>query len=262
MSKRLTPDDYKQIKNLYEQKYTIKEICEELHFYKTTVSTYLKSIGFTLTNSGQFKKQYSFDESYFERIDTEDKAYILGLFFADGSISRNSFQLTLKNQDKELLEKINKCIDSNYPIYYRPAHGGYENAKDQNFIGITSKKLYNDLFKLNMKNKDTIKNLIPKKLMSHFIRGVFDGDGCICNYSRKNECEFYILAFESLLIEFNEYFKDNDIIFNNPKHKKAYIYKIRKSGKNNIIQIYNLLYKDASIYMNRKHQIWEVIINE
>lgn len=61
------------------------------------------------------------NDSFFEKIDTEEKAYFLGLFYADGCnyINGNASRvaLSLQEDDKKILEIFNNFI---YPNEDRP----------------------------------------------------------------------------------------------------------------------------------------------
>lgn len=60
-----------------------------------------------------------FNENYFEKIDTEDKAYFLGFIMADGCIlkNRNTLKIIIHKKDKHILEDFSKCIDFKGSIY-------------------------------------------------------------------------------------------------------------------------------------------------
>ncbi len=109
-------------------------------------------------------------------------AYVLGFFAADGYITLNKrganfwcIQIT----DKDLLESIRNVIQAEHKISVREARGN-DQAKYRLQIG--SKEMCNDLRHLGMKERKTksmaIPN-VPKKYFSHFVRGYFDGDGCV-----------------------------------------------------------------------------------
>jgi hypothetical protein len=61
-------------------------------------------------------KRKKYNENYFEKIDSEDKAYFLGLICADGCILNNKktyrYQVALKLhiKDIEILKTFIKCI--------------------------------------------------------------------------------------------------------------------------------------------------------
>ena len=69
--------------------------------------------------------KYSYDSNFFEKIDSEAKAYWLGFLYADGYIHRNykngkiksmSLELSLKSEDRAHLENFLRDIRSNVPI--------------------------------------------------------------------------------------------------------------------------------------------------
>ena len=53
------------------------------------------------------------NKNFFNKIDTEEKAYFLGFLYADGynNTDRNSVALSLKEDDKEILEKYSEKTD-------------------------------------------------------------------------------------------------------------------------------------------------------
>jgi hypothetical protein len=128
---------------------------------------------------GQFKevtRWHYFNVDYFEKIDTEDKAYFLGFIIADGNIGENSNSISIIQKDPYILYEFKKYIEFSGDIYLP--------YKNRNIctINFSSSKTKNDLSKLGVfSNKTyTIKYPdIPEELQNHFIRGVFDGDGCI-----------------------------------------------------------------------------------
>lgn len=141
-------------------------------------------------------RKYQFNESYFEKIDSQEKAYWLGFIAADGYITKrkqgqNVFGLTL--HEKEPLEKLSVNMESNKPIYE------YDNRKyKQKFSDKTeykllfvSNKLVSDLEKNGIIERKTFKLEFPyflnKDFYSHFIRGYFDGDGSVFFSKKKKE---------------------------------------------------------------------------
>ena len=107
-------------------------------------------------------------------------SYIVGFFAADGWLTLNKrganfwcIQIT----DKKLLEGIKKTIKAEHKIGNRKRR---ENEKIIYRLQIGSKEMCDDLRKIGFTDNKT-KNLvvpnIPKKYISDFTRGYFDGDG-------------------------------------------------------------------------------------
>ena len=107
-------------------KYSIDELSEILD--RTNYSIYAKASALKLSHQ-EFNKEfmrkksrkYHIDHNYFEEIDTEDKAYFLGLFFADGYNyeKKHHMSISLYEKDKDILIKFNKSIKNGRPLFYK-----------------------------------------------------------------------------------------------------------------------------------------------
>ena len=134
-------------------------------------------------------KVYQMNENYFSEINSHEKAYILGFIYADGNIINNlektkyCLSIAQKGERKDVLEKIVKALNSNIPIK--------EYVPNVFSITLCSKQITNYLTKLGaIPNKSLVlqfptEDIVPKKYMSSFILGCFDGDGCVWNGKRK-----------------------------------------------------------------------------
>jgi len=141
-----------------------------------------ESMGDWLGNGkGINHKQYFVNENFFKKW-SHNMAYVFGLWFADGSIVKTKtggrvFDITLDKKDKYLLDNISKVMKSSYPIH-----------KNRNCFRIqfSSKEIIKDIIGLGGKYRKSLDcnfPYVPKKYLPDFIRGEFDGDGCIycCN---------------------------------------------------------------------------------
>ena len=209
--------------------------------------------------------KYFVNQSYFETIDNEWKAYWLGFLYADGYVinqkrngkSENCVGLTLSIKDKNHVQKFLNSLQSDSPVaLYKTNYKDYMCAKSY----ITNQKLVQDLCKCGcVPNKSLILtfptfDIVPQHLLRHFIRGYFDGDGCVS--INKESCSVIInfLGTKEFLS------KLQDILFETCGLRKTkiqqkrgskayyieygYIYAIKK--------FYNYLYKDCNIYLERK----------
>ena len=206
-------------------------------------------------------RQYTLDENFFEKIDTEEKAYILGFIYADGCRQSSSYNIviTLKACDKEILEKIQKSLKSNKPIYnckgrYSSQHAYTEKVK----IEISSKKLYEDISKLGLESnkslslKFPLEDKLPKHLERHFIRGYFDGDGSIFMATQGSSYRVNIISTSEFC---DSIIEKTNLPFKKSKEKRvlgdcSYIV---LSKKTYLEQFYHYLYDDSTIFLERKH---------
>ena len=129
----------------------------------------------------------------------------------------------------------------------------------------------NDLDKLGISSNKTMVVKYPdisKKLQNHFIRGVFDGDGCISlrtdKRDNKQRGQFNICSGSYDFIK--EYY-DKLVIFANlgGKNKircpKGTYYVVDWGGLSDIENIYDFLYKDANVFLKRKKETFDKVVS-
>jgi hypothetical protein len=190
-------------------------------------------------------KKYNIDESYFDEIDTDEKAYVLGFLYADSHIDRG-FDIAISNKDIEILNFIKKEIKSNHPISIGPKYSR---------LSIHNLKISKDLFNLGIvKNKNNSLNLptLKNELMPSFLLGLIDGDGHI----NKEESYFELSGGETLLLQIKEYLK-KELNLN-----LSLRYRYSKENKNscglfikgslNVGKLGEYLYRDKDIGLKRK----------
>lgn len=129
------------------------------------------------------KRTYSLNDFYFSNL-TSQSAYYLGFIAADGHITNyenkmNYLIINIVKSDQEILDGFKKHLFYNGKIYI----ASKKNGQDQSVLRICSDQIKIDINKyINTINKtyklEWCKN-IPDELMIYFIRGYFDGDGCV-----------------------------------------------------------------------------------
>lgn len=131
----------------------------------------------------------------FFQVWSPEMAYVLGFIFADGAIedvqksSRTCYiSIITSSKDLNILEKIRTVMNSSHKFYKRQARiqtyadGKQYLSKNCFIFRIGSKLMYNDLLKLGVTPRKSLTILfpnIPLGYQSFFLRGYFDGDGCI-----------------------------------------------------------------------------------
>ena len=140
-----------------------------------------------------YPKKYKINENYFKKW-TKEMAWILGIITTDGNIrfDKNCKRLRIGLQDKDILIKINKMMESNYPIRKRDfsKYEGYGTWYYE--LDICRTKICRDLIAIGiMPRKSKIIQFpsIPKNYLYDYIRGLIDGNGCLfmnkCFYKNK-----------------------------------------------------------------------------
>lgn len=229
---------------------------------RRTLSKHFKELGIKIVNKQNRSK---FNEHIFDQIDSEEKAYWLGFIFADGYINSSplregvkniyQFELSLGLKDQEHLEKFRKFMEYEKSLII--------DAHRCRFI-LANKHLWNILNNYGCTpNKSlTLKfPIIPKDLMRHFIRGYFDGDGCITRYVH-NTCvspRIELLGTKQVLEQILFYSNTSAKYKHDERHSEE-TWSLDWS-KQEGIKFINYLYQDCSIYLNRKYELYQFFKN-
>lgn len=97
---------------------TTSDIAETYECSRSTILRHLKEWGVPIKNKERYNGIYKTDIHYFSKIDTEEKAYWIGLLLADGHISKQGV-LSLCMKDLDMIEKLKKSLESEHPIKKR-----------------------------------------------------------------------------------------------------------------------------------------------
>ena len=210
-------------------------------------------IGISLNSDQKGPKIYKVNSNYFSQINWEEKAYVLGFIFADGSISkgkgRNRLEIGLHPKDIDILQKIKNELSYSGLIYKKP---------DKVKLYINDEKLVNDLISLGATPKKSLTArfpLVPEGLIRHFIRGFFDGDGYITK-SKKGLRAGITSGSPFILEHINKYSsKYCNAIGSIEKYKDANAYKL-VYWCNQAMSFLDWIYSDNKISLDRKQKIY------
>ena len=249
--------------------YTTKEICT---FFKVSKPTIRKLL---LKNNIKSKLSYKYEyyNDVFEVIDTEEKAYWFGFLYADGYVrKRKSCELRLKLSiiEKDHLLKFKKFISSDdIPVVYEETinkkiknNSNYKKSKTFK-ISVNSNKIVNDLISkgcVSKKSKVIEFPNISENLLCHFIRGYFDGDGCV---SYSNQTTVSMVSGSSIFLDSvskelnrNSGCKTSNLVGRSENYKI-----LKYSTKEDISLIYCYLYQNSNIFLDRKKIKFQYLID-
>lgn len=266
--KKLDENIINQIIQDYQNCKSLRQIEEDYGVTRQSVAKFLEEKGIKTTKGNHYRK-YKHNFDYFETIDNEHKAYWLGFMFADGYIvdysnryGEDKFGITLHSDDIKTLEDFKKDIESTNPIT-----DVSKITSPLKRILMSSQKTVNDLISHGcVKQKSLILKPpvnIPEKLIHHFIRGFFDGDGSI--YYNKSEFEkhdTWLTPSYSICITSTKEMIEwiiNKVGFGHlqkeDRRDKTWYYK--QSGNAKVLNFCEYIYKDATIFMDRKYQLYK-----
>lgn len=213
------------------------------------------------------------NRNFFKKWSSE-MAYVLGFIFADGYIqinSRGSSYFCFDSTDKEIVLKIRKVLSSNHKIRKRFRSIKNPKWKDSYILQIGGVEFVRDLHKLGVIRNKSLKIAFPKvppKFLGHFVRGYFDGDGCVHlgRYFRKDRNNWkwqFSVNFTSGSRKF---------LFGLWKSLKQYVHGGRIGRKtrgyelvfsqNDSIALFKLMYNNtqANLFLSRKLAIFKKAI--
>ena len=242
---------HKQIAKMYETQHTsIRKLARELNISPDKVRWALKKYNIhKVQNHSDFPeyRKHQLNLHYFDKIDREDKAYYLGFIYADGYVNNSYMKLCLQNQDIHILKSFCKYLNSDETII-KPFKDNYS------VLTVNGKDFTKALHQQGAVQAKT-KILVPPKLsddmIPHFIRGYFDGDGSIWFDKSANSYRVQFIGTKPML-EYIEKFFGIDTKFR-VATKDGLIYRYGFAGNKKITEAFNKIYKDATVYLFRKH---------
>lgn len=199
----------------------------------------------------QNARKHSLNQSFFSEIDSELKAYFLGLLYADGWVSRTG-SVGLASTDQMLVDEFKKAIQSSVPITVKlPLQG-----KPLHQLIFSCRHMAVDLKKhgcIPAKSKClAYPKTVPTKFNHHFVRGLFDGDGSV-SASQRGLC--VSLCGAKKLINSVEHWARKQGMPKASVYSKGNIYAVAYNGRINAFKWRLILYRNATIFLERKRKI-------
>lgn len=240
-------------------------IAKQYEVNGSTICRLLKRNNIQIRPNNENKVHIKKNRDYFSEINTNDKAYFLGLLYADGSVREGGYSFKIvvhkkdidvveKLRDKIFLEKLNDRIK-----------GGIEEGDKYIRLSVSDVKMVSDLVRHGCTPNKTFTirfpNVISKEFYPDFIRGVMDGDGCI--YIAKNN--------KTIKVDFTsnyEFVKDLKTIIEScgfrcgkpiQRKKNKLTGAIQITGRENVIKFLDWLYAGDGPHMNRKYEKYQQI---
>lgn len=274
------------ITDLYASGKNAKQVAEKCDCSSSFIRKTLKRLNISIRPSHIYPNKrstkYISNEKFFDTIDTEEKAYTFGFFYADGNnYTGNGKKLTyeisisLQEQDKYILEKFRDFLSPNSILRFIDKKKDNINWNNQYKLIIHNKIISQQLTNLGCVPAKSLiltfpKWLVDPNLQRHFIRGYFDGDGTLC--ARKPKItghiawEWGIISSDSFCENIKQYIELATKVnvskrLANPKLNQITT-NISVSGNLQIRKVLDWIYKDATIYLPRKYDKYLKFLKE
>ena len=268
--RRLSHEEKSKLFAMFETgKYSGNQLTNYFPISQGAINNLLRRNGYPAKSASELKRKYPIVEDFFDVIDIEEKAYFLGFLYADGynNTDRNSVALSLKEEDKEILEILNNLLQPNKPLQYVEFKA--TNSSNQYRLVIANKHISQTLVELGCGKAKThnlkfpTEEQVPSHLIRHFVRGYFDGDGSVSGDKQK-QFSFvgtidFLLPLQQILVKELNFSKTK--LDQRHEDREDSIRALRYCGINQCITFRDWLYKDATIYLERKKNIFDSCIS-
>jgi intein-encoded DNA endonuclease-like protein len=249
----------------YVNGYTFKQLGVKYHHGAASVWKWFQSYNIPCRNTSEGHIKKKCDYTFFKEINTEEKAYWLGFLYADGSMYNQKYHnmigLTLSIKDEQHLRKFKSILGSEHKLsYHQPGCASFvinnqEMFEDLNRLGCVERKSFTIQF--------PTEKMVPQKLIHHFMRGFFDGDGCITYHlnTKQNliKWKFSMSVPHDFGIVYGKYMLSScgiDVhLYLDPRISQP-LYSLEAAGSRpeKLMKIYDFLYKNATLYLERKKE--------
>lgn len=226
-----------------------------------------------ITKPRKYFEGRGYHREYFCSIDTEEKAYILGFLWGDGSYipSKRTIALALAVKDEDHLRKMARCIGLDDGQVRTHTSKGFNN---QEFAYVKMQMAHETFFKSMErlgygKKRERMRKIpeIPQQLVRHFLRGLFDADGSVSLKGRAKRGPYHIGRMELSLPHLDavswwrEYLMSVcGVEFSFAPDKR--IYRVTLTIHDSLVSVYHYLYDDSTIYLERKHNKFRLLAGD
>jgi len=256
----LLKDKTDEVIRLYKSGVSANEIGKQLGFKGNNILILLRKNDVEIVDF-----RYGVDETFFDAIDSEAKAYVLGWFYADGCVdNEGKMRLQIQAGDGAIIEEIKRLMGYDGPLYDVPPPKKFPHRKAQISLQINRKTMADKLIALGCTPNKSLtvsmptKDQVPSEFFHHFIRGVFDGDGSI-TIKKNKYVQCSITSTDIFLQPLRDYLLKNHKI--ETKHYYRYDYtntmNMMTTKTSHSILFLQWMYRDSTYSLTRKKAIFD-----
>lgn len=256
MNKKNIPESIcREMYKMYEQGISLKKIGEEFKYSVYVIKHRFEEHGWKIRSKfDPIYNTYKYDYHYFDNIDTPNKAYLIGLLYADGYNNERGFSIELQDRDIEVLYGIKNLLGYSGEIkkYHRSIEKN--NKSDTCKLSINSCYMSEKLTQLGCVRKKSLildfPDWITEDLFPFFLKGYIDGDGWIQKYrigfmSTDKFCD----GVQTFLLD---YYGIESKIYSNKGHYNEHTKTFDITNRKNIIPLVEMMFSEPTIGIPRK----------
>lgn len=263
----ITPDLEAAVVAAYPRYKHNTDLAREVGIHATSVAKIIKRHGLP-----PYRRKYSaaIDETFFDQIDTPEKAYFLGWMYSDGHNQPKYRQagIRLQSGDIEMLRKLRRYIgyEGNINVYTeQPAAGTVvKSPRPSERAGLVWKnaRLCASLCRLGCVPNKTRQlvfpssDILPLHLVSDFMRGYVEGDGSFGAYDRGKHYIFALQGTQAFIEGATRVIAQHTGVqcVMKAANETNWFFKTAKTGRRPVLAILDWLYADCGDrYLERKY---------
>lgn len=240
----------KQLLEYIQKGMTHREIAEAIGCKKSNVGHFIDKFELREIQTNPIRPNY-----YFNKIDTIEKAYIIGFITCDSAINQKcQIEVSIEKSDKEITDFIAKELNCDVNV------DNTFDKKTRRFPRVRLNKKIPDILKFVGNNLKTKRHLpiVSKELNRYLLLGAFDADGCITWGRRKDKNRIWhkvsfttslniAICLQQILIK-----ELNISTVVRPKSKEN-CYVIEFANRKDILKFLDYIYCDDFVVLKRKY---------
>lgn len=257
-----------EICSRYQNGETSTLLVKAFNCSSTKIFKILRSHGVKIKTPNERVKKYSINDDFFEKVDSEIKAYLLGFLYADGCVNEpaspnrsGSVSLMVQSRDIEIINLINAHLFKDRIPKLKTSKGCVRTV-------ICSRKIFNDLIRLGCTPRKSLildfpsQDQVPDCLIPHFIRGLFDGDGCININKIKHHGDLSFVGASKIMSKLDVFIQKLGI----KTHYRDFFAMgrgnycgVTVASESGIRKLFDFMYGDANFFLKRKFDKFQLL---
>lgn len=236
---------------------TNREIADIVGCVKSNIGHFITQFGLT-----EMQRKHKLPNYRFGKIDTKEKAYVLGAICCDGAIGVGDIvEMSVEKNDKEFVDFVASCINARVFV-----DDTFDRAK-RRFPRARMKKKIPDIkmFVGGPTKKDRHFPIVKDEFVRYSLLGAFDADGCLTWGRRKDKNRIWqkVSFTTSLSIATgiqNALYKQVGISTTiRPKSGEKDCFVIEFSNKCDVIKFLDYIYQDDFVVLKRKYSKYNAL---
>jgi hypothetical protein len=268
LQKAYTCEPYLTFRKMYlEDQLSIGMIAQKMGCSISKVQKYLEREGLTRSNLDSkrlLSKLTQHNSTFFDNIDTEEKAYWLGFFYADGYLAKNGCVLTinLSWKDASHLQRFANIFQREVLVHERTPDKRNGKSYRVATCSFSCAYLWNALIAKGIKQGNTLSEdisvfeHIPDELIHHFARGFFDGDGYV-HRNKRGGLEFGFVGSCTFMRHLSSLIVIATGLAAPKLNDTDKVATLHWNGTGVSGRFKNWLYRNATIWLERKRRVFD-----